>query len=594
MSESHRRHRSSRSKRSGGRDWTAVLAPPGQAWRLPLDGLLLALIVVAAFNYGATEAWSQQLVAALSTLICLYVAVACLFKPVGCQPVGSWTYFPIIGFVAIVLLQTVSLPAGLVQAIAPGIYQTRAELLADLGPPEASMPLSLLPAATLRQLWPLLPVIAVFIAALHAYRTESGVKRLAQIIAIAAASAVYLAFYEKLTGAGTQFGGAFEHPQSGPFLNHSHFGQFVNLGIGSALGLILIQISLAAKQYGRFPRIWQKLSTERAFIPFWIALVFVVAGAIAILLSFTRGGVISMLVAGGTIGLILTWGKSRVASADGVPGGNTTGRDKAALLLGLGLLIFTLSLAVGFDQIYDRLATLGNVGQTGGDGRLQILRDLAPAFSSYAFWGTGLGTFEFVFPKYDTDVRQSLTTHAENEYAQLMLETGLTGMLCIAVFLTLVLAAAFRVAWTPVRSLDYLSHGLAFGLVAILVHSLSDFGQHVPAVALMTALTCAAVLNLAALRRVRLAGDDGSKPLPSSKVASLEIAASDLGPRWLRRLGPALLIGLMVGSGYAVTALESSRKATTQYAAGLEIEGRIYGNNPDLVRPGDDERMIRR
>ena len=39
--------------------------------------------------------------------------------------------------------------------------------------------------------------------------------------------------------------------------------------------------------------------------------------------------------------------------------------------------------------------------------------------------------------------------------------------------------------------------GMGYGLVAILVHSLTDFGQHIPANACLTALYGALLLNLA-------------------------------------------------------------------------------------------------
>ncbi len=592
-----RRHHRSRRSASAGQDWVSLLAPAGQAWRLPLDVLLLTTLLFATFTYGATEAWSQQVVAGLSAAIAGYVLIACFVPSVSCRSLGSWTYLPIVAFLLLVVLQTVPLPAGVVSMIAPGTHEIRATLLADLDVADDAAPLSLLPPATWRQLWALLPIIAVFLAALHAYRSEAGVRRLCQILAVCGAAAAVYALYQNVGNVGSRFGGAVhEHLRSGPFLSHSHFGQYVNLGVGAALGLLFAQLAALNKRYPRPRDAWRKLLKDRAYLGVWLAAGCVVLGALAVLLSMTRGGVLAALLAGGAVGVLLAWHKPvpRTAAMVGTSGsGGVGGGDKAALLVGFGLIVVAVSLAVGFDQVYERLASLRHIETAEGD-RMQILRDLVPAFTSYPLWGTGLGTFEAVFPKYDTTARASLTTHAENEYAHLLLETGVAGLLCIAAFVLIVFRGAWPVLRRPRRSLDFVAFGLMFGWLAVLLHSFTDFGQHVPAVALMTALTLAALLNLTALHRARPAEDEGVQPMPASARAAIEAAASNDGPRSLRWLGPVALAALALGGVFATARLEGPRQAAAAFAAGDAIRERIYGSDPELVRPGDDERMIRR
>jgi len=573
---------------TGNTDWTAWLVPVDQVWRLPLDALLLVTLLFAAFSYGAAEPWSQQLVALGAVAVGGYTLVACLIPRMGCRPVGSWTYVPIAAFLLLVVLQTVPLPAGLVQSLAPGTYATRTTLLSDLNVADEPMTLSLAPAATRRQLWPLLPVIAVFLAVLHAYRSESGVRRIAQLLMLAAAAVVGQAIWQNATGGHTRF----TNSANGPFLNHSHFGQFVNLGIGASLGLILITLSRLGKKHRTPGQVWQKLTKEREHLPVWFAAGVVVIGAVAIGLSFTRGGVISFLIAGGVVGVLLAVVRGP-RGGGGSTAGAASGTDKAAVLLALGLAVLVAALAFGFDQIYERMASLRAFDDAQA-GRFQIVTDLWPALRNYPLWGSGLGTFEFVYPKYDSTDVTALTTHAENEYAHLALETGIAGLLCIAAFLGVVVAAAVRVIRRPLRSIDYLAHGLLFGLVAILVHSLSDFGQHLPAVALMTALTAAGLINVAALHSARPADDDGRRPLPSAKQPERAAAAASAGPRALRWAGPAALATLVLASGLGAAQLSAPEQARAEFAAGQAIEERIYGPDSDLIRPGDDERMIRR
>lgn len=572
----------------GPKSFVHALTPEGQLWRLPLDALLLLTLVGAAFAYGAVEPWSQQLVAAAAVVAVVYTLVACLLPSVPCRPVASWTVVPIAAFLGLVVLQVLPLPTALVRVLGGGVHATRESLLADLGGAGDWQTLSLTPAATLLQLWPLLPVIAFFVVALHAYRSEEGVRRLAGLIALAGATVVGYAFYARLTGAGPSFQGVSIHKDSGPFLNHSAFGQFVNLGVGAAAGLLFVRVNRVLKKHASPATAWKKLTQEREHAAAWFLAAAVVLGPLAILLSLTRGGVISFLVAGGVVGVLLAWRGGRAGGEH-----SFVGSDKAALVVVLGLLVFVAALLVGFDAIYERVATLGDF-DTAQAGRDHIVRDLVPAWLSYPWVGTGLGSFEWVYPKYDTGRVPLITSHAENEYAQLMLETGLVGLACAAAFVLLLARAAWRVIRRPVRSLDFLAFGLVFGWVAILLHSLSDFGQHLPAVAMMTGLTAAAIFNLAALCSVRPADDDGSRPLPTAQRLGLEAQAQGSGRRALRWGGPVLLTALAIGSGVGAIALEGPRDARGHQFLAEQIEDRLYGGDPDLILPGDDERLVRR
>jgi tetratricopeptide (TPR) repeat protein len=90
-----------------------------------------------------------------------------------------------------------------------------------------------------------------------------------------------------------------------------------------------------------------------------------------------------------------------------------------------------------------------------------------------------------------------LFTHAENEYAQTMEETGLIGLVSLIIFGIIIwshYARCIRHKQLPICSAAY---GLGFGLLAILIHSLSDFGQHIPANAFLSAIFCALLVVLA-------------------------------------------------------------------------------------------------
>ena len=123
--------------------------------------------------------------------------------------------------------------------------------------------------------------------------------------------------------------------------------------------------------------------------------------------------------------------------------------------------------------------------------RWQILKDLTSSYSKFPFLGTGLGTHAVVYPMFKKINNVLLYTHVENEYAQVLEETGLVGLITLMVF-GVIISFSFirniRNVKFPVCSAAY---GLGFGLIAILIHSLSDYGQHIPANSFLTAVFCA-------------------------------------------------------------------------------------------------------
>lgn len=454
-----------------------------------IEALMAVMLLFLPLAFGTTEAWSQ----AAWTALVAAMGVCLLAKRVtyrGCPAVWSWAYVPIVLFLLLCVVQQVPLPRGVMTAISPSTASLKDELL---GAQAASLTLSFYAFATAHQTRLVACAATLFVVVLHAYRSPARVRRLLITVTVAGLAVAAVAAYGDLTRATLIYGTVpVGHKNSGPFQNYSHFSQFMNLSVGGAVALLL----LSAFEWGgsRFDRraVWDEARRPRnAFI--WVAVVVVVMGPVLIFWSMSRMGMISMLIAGGVMAGLLGWRASRGRSGAAGPGGTF-------LVLCLGVAVVAVLLAIGFEAIYDRLATVRNIETTSG-GRGQILRDIADIVARFPLWGTGLGTHEFVFPMFSHQDHNRLVTHAENEYAQLIEETGVAGGLLAGAFLAIVMAAFFRAVWSPRRPAQFAAFGLGFGLVAILIHSFSDFGQHVPANATLTAIFCALLINTAATVR---------------------------------------------------------------------------------------------
>jgi tetratricopeptide (TPR) repeat protein len=455
-----------------------------------IECMLIALLAFMPFTFGAVEAWSEEVVIALSaTISIIFLAKLAIVKNARC--IWSWSYIPVSLFIIITAFQLVSLPVGFVEFISTNTAAIKRELLGDL--PNAnkfllSMTISFYPHATKHDLRLALSMAAIFVVVLNVYRQIHAIKRLLATIAIIGGGIAFLALTQDLFGNGKiyWFVPTYSQAYAGTFVNHSHYGQFMNLSMGAALGLIMVKIHevFSGKKVSP-PVVFEYLISPSAKV-IWLLVLMIILGTATVFISLTRGGMVSMLIAVAFTTLVLISRKS------------LKGRGWIMALMALGAFICVLYM--GFDAVYDRLATLGKLHEV-QSGRWQIVKDIVVAWTKFPIFGTGLGTHEVIYPMFDRSTIPALAAYAENEYAQAAEETGLLSLVVLIVFVIIVWISYIRnvtVSYVPIRSAAY---GLGFGLIAIMVHSLSDFGQHLPANAFLSALSCALLLTVARIGR---------------------------------------------------------------------------------------------
>jgi O-antigen ligase len=237
----------------------------------------------------------------------------------------------------------------------------------------------------------------------------------------------------------------------GPYVNRNHFAGFAEIIIPFAL----------------VPLVLGKVRRERIFL---VAL-FAVVPIVALILSASRGGIISFAVQ--MVILLLLLIVRRVHTPYVIAG---------------GMVVLAAVLAVswiGVDQVLARFSGIQNIEVSGGK-RTAMRRDTFRIFRDHPIIGTGLGTLQMVYPPYDSLYDGRIVNHAHNDYLEALAETGLIGGLCCLWFLGVLFLNALR-GLTTVGS-SFASSLNFSGLVAccgILVHSLVDFNLHIPANALL-------------------------------------------------------------------------------------------------------------
>lgn len=455
-----------------------------------IEVLLISLLAFAPLAFGVVDAWSEEVVLALAAAISICFLLK-LVVGANARILWSWTYMPLMIFILLATLQLIPLPRNIVQTFSPNTLAIKNELLGDLPDCDTllgSMTLSFYPNATKHDIRLVFAVVTVFFVVLNVYRRPDQIKRLLAAVTIIGGSIALLALAQDLFGNGgiywTVATGKDAGPYSATFINHSHYGQFMNLSIGAALGLLLAKLSEACAGRTMTPTALTKCINSHSPQLIWFLILAIVLGAATVFVSLTRGGMLSMFAAAAVTAVVLGLRKSS--------------RESGWIVLLAGFAAFMCVVYVGFDAVYDRLASLRQLHQAEG-GRWQLLKDVAVVCGRFPLLGAGLGTHEVVFPMFDRSAMPMLATYAENEYAQITEETGLLGLGTLIVFGIMVWTVYIHNVrkQTPICSAAY---GLGFGLMAILIHSLSDFGQHLPANSLLSATFCALLLSLSRTR----------------------------------------------------------------------------------------------
>lgn len=464
-------------------------SPESTALERWIEWLLVALLAFCPLVFGAVQAWSEMVVVAVVGIIALLFAILLVLRS-DLGIARLWVYAPVAAFLALCLLQLIPLPVGLASALAPGLAALKADVLADLPPSateSATRVLNLYPESGWHDMSLLLSVSAVFVVTINLCRSLEFVRRVLGAIAIIGGVFALLALAQDLTGTTRaywiyQIAGR-GRQGSGSFVNYSHFCQFMNLTIGAAAACLIMRLHQLRKSGVDTSQgiVAAALSPEMRRA--WVMVVIIVACMIAIPASLSRGGVLAMVTSAVVTSLMVCWRFGR--------GG------LGWVLIPLLSAVLCIAILLSFDRLAGRFA----VPVDDSDLRLQMLRDLPECWKQFPLLGTGLGSFAVIFPMFDRSNSTALARHADNEYAQVLTETGVVGLALVATFLIALTTAYARCLSGRRTESGAAALGTGFGLLAILIQSSTDFGQHIPACALITAVFCAILLRLPMLRQ---------------------------------------------------------------------------------------------
>jgi hypothetical protein len=344
-----------------------------------------------------------------------------------------------------------------------------------------SLPLSLHPSATWAALWSAVPVMAVFVAALfiHQHHTE----QLLRMLLLGALLQSLLGLLQFVQGGkGVLYFASSIPGIIGTFNNRNHLADFLAMLV--PVWFFFLIGAQKPKRHRRTRSAAGRLVS--ATKPLWVFSGF---GMLVVVLSTrSRGGLIavaSVLLLCISFYLLSVGSKFTRIQKVGVV---------AASLAFLGAALFVGEV----DSVGRRFEGV----QLKSSTEIRNAYALATLDAARTFWpwGSGMGSFEAVFPRFQPLQAPGYVPHAHNDYPQLLMELGAAAVLIVGTACALVVLQV-RSLWLAVRRARRLSSEVALrifaglGVLAMLLHSWVEFNMHIPALAITAAFLAGVFLK---------------------------------------------------------------------------------------------------
>ncbi|MBU4264342.1 MAG: O-antigen ligase family protein [Proteobacteria bacterium] len=453
--------------------------------------LFLAILLFCPLAFGTVETWSLA-VMELACFSALLIRLTSNWK----KPLYSVPgLLPLLLFVAYLILQILPLPCGLVALLSPAAFELHQGTLGIIGMPDF-IPLSVNPHATLAEVFRFASYACLYILTVqllaHPKRFRFTVNFL---VGFGFAIALFGIIQKYLPNGNIYWlrpapeGAVFYF---GPYVNRNHFAGFMEMLLPLAIGLFFYfrpRISYAKTIREKVVAFFDRPQSNYHFLSGFAAVI--MAGSIFATLS--RGGSISC-----SISIIFLLFLLYIRE-----------KKNPAIFLSIAFISCTL-IAVswfGWEDLAARFEALGLQ-----DGELRLLRptywrDSLVIFKDFPLFGTGYGTFANIFPSYRSFSAGFFLYHAHNDYIETLTDGGIVAIVLIACFLFSLLRFSLKTIRTRRDTLCInVFLGSLAGMLALLIHSVSDFNFQSGANALYFFLLAGLLVSAAHTRL------HGSKP----------------------------------------------------------------------------------
>ena len=427
-------------------------------------GIFVFILIFSPLAFGTVEPWSLTIMETFSIFAFFLLFVGNL------QHRDVFTYeipglVPLIFFLAYLLLQLIPMPSGIIRIISPETYNVYKETIL-IYEPLTWVSLSINKKATSMEFFRITAYAAFYVLTIQLLTKKDIFKKTITVIIVFASLLSFLGILQhilsnnrvfwlrELTQGGIPFG---------PYVNRNHYAGLMEMIFPLVLGLFLFY-----KPHVTYRSFREKITEifNRPTTNIYILLGFsAILIATSIFLTLSRSGIVSLCLSMIFFGaMVLERGTSR----------------KRGIIIIIIFVLIVLSVGwFGWDPIFERFERIRNAEGDISEQRLVIWKDSKNIIKDFPLTGTGFGSFINIYPKYRTISGDVIADHAHNDYIELFSDGGIIAFLISAWFF---LALSFKSYKVFLKRRDiysiYVFIGSFTGIIAILIHSITDFNLH--------------------------------------------------------------------------------------------------------------------
>lgn len=427
---------------------------------------LIFLIIFTPLVFGTVHVWSITIME-LTVIFLLGVWLVKRLSSSGPELIITPLNLPILFFVCLVLFHLLPLPPFAIKYLSPNTYDLYKMTLPghDIG----WRTLSMHPHATKTELFKTLACFVVFFIVINNIKSKRQIKHLLIALIITGFFMVFFSVIQRVSADQIYWFPGFTQAgyTLGPYVSKNHLAGYMEMVIPLSIGLLFSHYLMSSSS-GKTGSWRHRLSNLEPHLSKYILLIFAIVIMIpALFLSLSRGGMIGFLVSMIFLANIFAYKR----------------RKRSIIVLAF---IFSISVLIliwlGIDPV---IGSLSNLFSPYGSlaSRTELWQDSFQIIRHFPIFGTGLGTYQYIFPKYKRMARGDLLyDHAHNDYLEFLSDTGILGFLLFFGMTVLFLARGFK-KWRERKdpfAVGMGAGGLA-GILAILIHSSVDFNLKIPA-----------------------------------------------------------------------------------------------------------------
>jgi len=398
-----------------------------------IESLLAFLLVFTPLAYGAVHPWSIAIFEVAAALMAFFWILKMLSRNKS-----EFIFSPLLALFFIL------------------ISYSSLQFFFSLTTKYYLLPTTIYSWATKTELLKLISYATIFLVTLNTIKTKRQITRILSVI-ITMGFSMSIFYLMRYFGA----------PAPRGFINSDHFSAYLGMIIPLSLGFLLVPSLTSEREQGD-----HRPSTidHRQILLFFSILM----TSAALFFTMSRGGMFSFIAALLFIALLVSTRRSM--------------KNKGWLILVIAVFIIFIIAWLGATPVVERILSFkAEIASRYFGGRLPIWQGTIGIIKDNPIFGTGLGTFNYIFPKYQpVGIIAKHYTYAHSDILELLSEVGIVGFI---LFLACGLWSMVYLFKNFYRRHDPWVVGISlcgFGsLTAIFIYSFADFNLHIPANAVL-------------------------------------------------------------------------------------------------------------